>query len=1013
MVITSKTSPDFAWIGDFTIRDRRSKHKCYSKFRLSGTEYAVGDCVLIRDDDSMDPEELRNCFVGRIKSAFDTGDLSKDHRFVTVQWYLRVTELPPTQQARLGQCDYFREVLQDERSAWADTVDIDTIFGKCSVVTFAADILPEFVFELTDPWGNPLFICRWKYTGRSVVPAIDAATPPSAGRKRPFRAKTSSSKFAEFEMTMSAKSTGKRKSARNLFGDPDEQTTLSRVACELQGADDALASPHKLQLSPSKVLLVTPLKVKRENETWNCARQLTPRASQRCAGTPVDRNGGIFEDDPFVTPTRTRRAVAKRCQTEPGARTADDGTPLREPPRFSRSGRKLKSIQRSLGFCTDESDDEVFTRWVGPGSFHLSVRLFSVLIWFREAETHNARHCNESGSVHDYLSLHVGECGEEWDGGRSGTVDIFLQLAVPKGWRFARLMVPRLVAAQVQPARANMIHCTASESIFENIRSMIQAPILAVNFLRQCSQKYGSTCPERRLKLYTCTSPLVKNATETYCSEKSTRRISVSRRKLDMGQEPRRPQLATGPDCETSDDDDVFEAVETSSSTSDDGDFEDTEKKASRNSTHKKRSHRKPSTRTTPASSRKSTATLTPSLPKRERAVSVLQTPLDIAKSRLHVSAVPECLPCREQEFADIYSFVDGKLQDGTGGCMYISGVPGTGKTATVHDVMRVLRQSVESSCLPPFTFVEVNGMKLTTPFQCYSHILKALTGETATAEHAAELLGRRFERPGPKREPVVLLVDELDLLWTRKQQVMYNLFEWPARPQSRLIVLTIANTMDLPERLMSNRVASRLGLTRMTFHPYNYKQLQEIVLSRMQDLEAFDPDAVQLVARKASTSTCNGSVAAVSGDARRALDICRRAAEMAESSFEGSPKKKSRHIVGMAHVDQAIQEMFSSPKIVAMRNLAQQEQLFMRAVVAEFERTGVEEGTFSSIYQQHISLCRLEGAKPPTLSEASAICARLASCRLLLAELGCNDLYYKIQLNVNTDDVNYALKNA
>lgn len=35
---------------------------------------------------------------------------------------------------------------------------------------------------------------------------------------------------------------------------------------------------------------------------------------------------------------------------------------------------------------------------------------------------------------------------------------------------------------------------------------------------------------------------------------------------------------------------------------------------------------------------------------------------------RLHVSAVPESLPCREQEFQDIYSFVEAKIMDGTGG---------------------------------------------------------------------------------------------------------------------------------------------------------------------------------------------------------------------------------------------------------------------------------------------------------------------------------------------------------
>lgn len=71
---TLQNSPKFEWIGDFTVPDRRSKHKCYNKFKLSGIEYAVGDHVLIRDDDSMDPEELRNCYIGRIKTAFDTGN---------------------------------------------------------------------------------------------------------------------------------------------------------------------------------------------------------------------------------------------------------------------------------------------------------------------------------------------------------------------------------------------------------------------------------------------------------------------------------------------------------------------------------------------------------------------------------------------------------------------------------------------------------------------------------------------------------------------------------------------------------------------------------------------------------------------------------------------------------------------------------------------------------------------------------------------------------------------------
>ena len=106
----------------------------------------------------------------------------------------------------------------------------------------------------------------------------------------------------------------------------------------------------------------------------------------------------------------------------------------------------------------------------------------------------------------------------------------------------------------------------------------------------------------------------------------------------------------------------------------------------------------------------------------------------------------------------------------------------------------------------------------------------------------------------------------------------------------------------------LMNKIILLQGLTRMTFQPYTFKQLQTIVISRMKGLKAFDEDAIQLAARK---------VAAVSGDARRALDICRRSTEIAEVAGD---KKNGNQLVVMTHVNAALEEMFSSPKIVAIR---------------------------------------------------------------------------------------------
>uniref|UniRef100_A0ABM5G7T9 Origin recognition complex subunit 1 n=1 Tax=Pogona vitticeps TaxID=103695 RepID=A0ABM5G7T9_9SAUR len=419
-----------------------------------------------------------------------------------------------------------------------------------------------------------------------------------------------------------------------------------------------------------------------------------------------------------------------------------------------------------------------------------------------------------------------------------------------------------------------------------------------------------------------------------------------------------------------------------------------------------RRSLRKPSGEKTPRDSCKTPEPRTPKTPRnaiprirnRNQTVQKPASVLEEARMRLHVSAVPESLPCREKEFQDIYNFIESKLINETGGCMYISGVPGTGKTATVHEAIHYLQQAVENNELPSFQFIEINGMKLTDPHQAYVQILKLLTGQKATANHAAELLEKMFCKPSSKRKTIVLVVDELDLLWTRKQNVMYNLFDWPTKKNAKLIVLAIANTMDLPERIMMNRVASRLGLTRMSFQPYTFKQLQTIISSRMNDLKAFEEEAIEFVSRK---------VAALSGDARRCLDICRRSTEICELADQ----KSDSGLVSITHVMKATDEMFSSPYINTIRNASLQEQIFLKATIAEFHRLGLEEATVHQVFHQHVALCRIEGLQTPTISEIMAIASRLSACRLLLAESSHKYLHMRIRLNVSQDDVMYALK--
>ena len=77
----------------------------------------------------------------------------------------------------------------------------------------------------------------------------------------------------------------------------------------------------------------------------------------------------------------------------------------------------------------------------------------------------------------------------------------------------------------------------------------------------------------------------------------------------------------------------------------------------------------------------------------------------------------------------------------------------------------------------------------------------------------------------------LVLLADELDYLFTRSQQVIYKLLDWPQSPFSHLVVIVaMMDTIDLPERLLSLRNLSRISMHRVAFRPYSRQQIAAII---------------------------------------------------------------------------------------------------------------------------------------------------------------------------------------
>ncbi|CCX05081.1 putative cell division control protein Cdc6 [Pyronema domesticum] len=251
-------------------------------------------------------------------------------------------------------------------------------------------------------------------------------------------------------------------------------------------------------------------------------------------------------------------------------------------------------------------------------------------------------------------------------------------------------------------------------------------------------------------------------------------------------------------------------------------------------------------------------------------------TVLTTAKSLFARSTQGGKLIGRETERTKLNEFITDRLEEQAGGCLYISGPPGCGKSALLTEIMGTVTGTVTTVISKAW----VNCMALQTPSAIYTTLLDSLSasGDTLSDLEALFITSKTSRL-------YLLVLDEIDHLLTG--DILPTLFELSLRKNSRLILLGIANALDLTDRFLPRLKSKGLTPSLLPFLPYTAPQIAEVLTTRLKSLlsptEAEEspnhlpfvhPAAIQLLSKK---------VAAATGDLRKAFDILRRALELVE----------------------------------------------------------------------------------------------------------------------------------
>lgn len=361
----------------------------------------------------------------------------------------------------------------------------------------------------------------------------------------------------------------------------------------------------------------------------------------------------------------------------------------------------------------------------------------------------------------------------------------------------------------------------------------------------------------------------------------------------------------------------------------------------------------------------------------------ISEDPFHVAKRAFHRSGNFKIIG-RVEEKAELTRFWYDHVESGRGGSIYISGNPGTGKTALVDELIPELMLMGNNN----YKLIKINCMMLKDPLKAFKEIsqsIKSLKVEDKNPFLILNALEGYFCNEA--KEMVIIIIDEIDQIGIKEPELLCKLLAMPYLPNCKVCIFGIANSIDLTERFLPRLKFLNCEPVVLHFPQYTVPDITSILCDRLERINSglerinsasliesktftsgsgtaytfIDKPAIELTARKVAST----------GDLRRALDILRQAIDLAEDEYKLSNRSKDKgrdSLVKLNHVVKIMEKFGSSQSgpLVLLKSLNLHQKVILSAIVGFPQEKG-SILTIQKLYEEYSSAA----IRPPKLYDS------------------------------------------